>query len=664
VDTDFDGYNDTASVNLTVINDDVSNDSYCCFDALLIDPENNLAARHHDDESSKSVILAGTTFYKNIDLTVPATSPAGKYTLALNTDPYRQGTYSNQTTIDLYPRGRYSPVLTPISNTSATVHPTQTETFVFNVTNNGNNPDRIAFSAFSSLNWSISLDINSTKLIQPGETSRLSICVTVPAIVDPDIEDVERIIAISTKDPIKNSTILLKTRSAPFLADFEIICSNSNQTVELWGAIFFPISIVNYGEYTDRINLFLKMAGPTGWSIRLDIQQLTILPGSESSTIFLDVRAPETIPREMNIIITVGGRSKDGVTIRSLKINATLSIADLAFNGDIVINPENPIAGAPVNLSANITNIGTKTANNVRISCYLGDTQVDSRFIFFLPHGAVEKISKTLVARPGLSIFRMVIDPENEQMEFNESNNEALKSLSVMAPDLSVFNYEVALSKERPNEGDTIEINATIHNLGDCDGVNVTVWLLVDNKSADEKRLDILLGDGGIDNPTFSWIAINGTHSIAIMIDPLNTIPEMNEDNNEANISIHVNSIPIARLDVKSQMPAGDRVDFSAANLSDIDGLVSRYRFFFGDGGDSGWIPVPSANHTYNVPGKYNVKLMVMDNDGTMSMESNATVQVLPKQDREILTTLVLGIVILTILIIAIFATKGKKSSK
>jgi len=68
----------------------------------------------------------------------------------------------------------------------------------------------------------------------------------------------------------------------------------------------------------------------------------------------------------------------------------------------------------------------------------------------------------------------------------------------------------------------------------------------------------------------------------------------------------------------KTNVDLNETVTFSALGSTD-DGFVEYYFFDFGDGTNSGWITSPTATHQYADEGTYNVTVIVMDNLGVVS---------------------------------------------
>ncbi len=75
-----------------------------------------------------------------------------------------------------------------------------------------------------------------------------------------------------------------------------------------------------------------------------------------------------------------------------------------------------------------------------------------------------------------------------------------------------------------------------------------------------------------------------------------------------------LNQPPIAIGSIsKTEAVVGEQLAFDASQSYDPDGQISEYNWNFGDGNNSNQM---MANHTYTVPGNYNISLIVTDNQG------------------------------------------------
>ena len=108
------------------------------------------------------------------------------------------------------------------------------------------------------------------------------------------------------------------------------------------------------------------------------------------------------------------------------------------------------------------------------------------------------------------------------------------------AIDLQITPSNITFSNSTPIEGEIILINATFSNIENQNASNVLVQFFDDL---------ILLGNATISVPAVSsatvsqvWEAEIGPNNIRVVLDPTNTIPETNENNNEAGRNISINA--------------------------------------------------------------------------------------------------------------------------
>jgi 6-phosphogluconolactonase (cycloisomerase 2 family) len=83
-------------------------------------------------------------------------------------------------------------------------------------------------------------------------------------------------------------------------------------------------------------------------------------------------------------------------------------------------------------------------------------------------------------------------------------------------------------------------------------------------------------------------------------------------------VVVSPNQAPVASFEVAGA-PAGSAVAFDARSASDADGSITRYDWDFGDGNtlaNGG----PQVAHVYALPGSYEVRLVVTDNEGASTL--------------------------------------------
>lgn len=187
-------------------------------------------------------------------------------------------------------------------------------------------------------------------------------------------------------------------------------------------------------------------------------------------------------------------------------------------------------------------------------------------------------------------------------------------------PDLTVSSNDIVFTKDKPLMGDSVQINATVHNVGSINASNVRVrffdGLPSINKTISSDQIIENVPVNGSATARVNWTdtSVNGTHDIYVVVDPANTIDESNETNNMDFRTIFVNLHPTAVItaDITSEYTLTDLV-FSGENSTDPDGNITTCFWNFDDGNTThGGLVM----HSWGDNGNYNVTLLVTDNDG------------------------------------------------
>ena len=123
--------------------------------------------------------------------------------------------------------------------------------------------------------------------------------------------------------------------------------------------------------------------------------------------------------------------------------------------------------------------------------------------------------------------------------ETDETNNNRSVDLHVEFINIDPAITDLSLNKT-PLDGDIIHVGATIENMGGDLVENVTVAFYDTNKAFHTEIINLNAGDSRM--VSTCWDASYGEHDIKVMIDPDNTIWELDETNNQRSLSMFVNA--------------------------------------------------------------------------------------------------------------------------
>jgi subtilase family serine protease/DNA repair exonuclease SbcCD nuclease subunit len=121
-------------------------------------------------------------------------------------------------------------------------------------------------------------------------------------------------------------------------------------------------------------------------------------------------------------------------------------------------------------------------------------------------------------------------------------------TIIVIAPDLAIDTPNISFTNPYPIEGENIMINATIHNIGTANATNVTVQFFDGNPmnstriGANQTIASINIGENKSVSVVWNTTEEAGGNCIWVVVDPSDSIKEVDEGNNQANKSIFVSA--------------------------------------------------------------------------------------------------------------------------
>jgi len=210
--------------------------------------------------------------------------------------------------------------------------------------------------------------------------------------------------------------------------------------------------------------------------------------------------------------------------------------ADLIVS-NITLNPYNIKDNDTVLITAYISNIGLKEANNFGIGFYVDEVLINSTEIKTLtPNNSLLAIAKWS-AITGYHSIKVIVDYVHNIYEETETNNVLSKEVWVSGADFAVLSLNI--NPEYPYDQDRVIINATLINNGTIPSY-ARFYFILDNLTIANSTL--YLEPYTLINRSTEWNATAGVHNITVLIDPRNEVVEENESNNFLFKEVYVNA--------------------------------------------------------------------------------------------------------------------------
>ncbi len=232
-------------------------------------------------------------------------------------------------------------------------------------------------------------------------------------------------------------------------------------------------------------------------------------------------------------------------------------LCDLAVSpDDITFSDNSPSEGTGIDIMVKVHNIGGQDAQDVQVDLYDDNTLLGPHQ--FIPLLKAKEVSSVLTFQwlggpAGIHKISLKVDQDNKIPETNELNNKAVKEITVVTMkyiDLVITKGDLNLSATSVAEGTTVNINATILNMGTADAPTFMVRFYDgSSRFGTDLMVQSLKRGAGMAIVTTKWIAAPaGTHTITVKADPDNLVKEINEANNNESVQILVT--PVSKPDL------------------------------------------------------------------------------------------------------------------
>ena len=269
---------------------------------------------------------------------------------------------------------------------------------------------------------------------------------------------------------------------------------------------------------------------------------------------------------------------------------------------DIAALPLSPAVGENITVSATVRNTGLEMADNITVRLLDNGVAAGEQTVAAISPGGSTAAAFAVNLTPyGDHTFSIVIDPGNSVTETSETNNIATLRIWAKAPaDLVVMPGYISVSPTYPKPGETVTLTANIANMGEINSGAFDAELYDGDPNNGGIKLGsfaipgIFPGQSVSGSVTFSLTA-TGAHTLHLVVDPINAIPEASEENNRTAKEVTVSAstgtgftdltIPAGGLAITPQRPASGEtvtVTLLAGNLS-TENTTAEVEIFDGD---------------------------------------------------------------------------------
>jgi subtilase family serine protease len=218
----------------------------------------------------------------------------------------------------------------------------------------------------------------------------------------------------------------------------------------------------------------------------------------------------------------------------------TYPIPDLTFEA-LTLSPVEPAMGDKVTLTAHVQNAGSLDADGFQLHFYVDDNIEDQRDIPPLAAGTsvIETFEWDVTYGP--HILTVLADGAKAITEQTEDNNEGTVNFTVLAPDLII--ESITWPTGEPSTGDNVTFTITIRNQGDGQSEFGYVSYFVDGDYLESGQIKSLKPGAKTEVLFSALMSQTGAHTISLVVDEGNRVPESDETNNEETIAITTESI-------------------------------------------------------------------------------------------------------------------------
>lgn len=247
-----------------------------------------------------------------------------------------------------------------------------------------------------------------------------------------------------------------------------------------------------------------------------------------------------------------------------LDYTVSSGLADLKVGAEDITIPAPPYSeGSFVPITVSVKNLGPIAAANVAVRLYQGNPAsggvqiAPDQTIGSIGGGGAASVSFSYdtLGRAGTNVLYLQVDAANSISETTKANNLASFTLAVQPPtqpNLTISADDIVVTPAAPQEGEIVQIAATIRNRGAAVG-NIPVRIYLGDPAvggtliASQISYPLLaLGQSATLQTTLDTTGWSGQQNIFVQIDPANTIAESSKTDNSASRPLFIQAAGLA----------------------------------------------------------------------------------------------------------------------
>ncbi|MFQ5837935.1 MAG: DUF835 domain-containing protein [Thermoplasmata archaeon] len=195
-------------------------------------------------------------------------------------------------------------------------------------------------------------------------------------------------------------------------------------------SVSYTVSVTNRGNFPEDVDL--RASTPSNWSVDVSPFLIAVDVG-ETVSVNVTILVPENAVLETTERVEVEATSRVNSSYsRVLYLDIGVGMADpMVLTDDVTFSKANPSAGETVKVRIVVRNGGSKDAVNVKVALYQGSDLVDSVIVQLLPKGGKASVEISWTASVGDHLLVAMVDPDEEIIDLDRTNNRVEKSVSV-----------------------------------------------------------------------------------------------------------------------------------------------------------------------------------------------------------------------------------------